>query len=202
LTDGLWRGLLSKRLLGCPNLTQGRFPASLKFRGDETIFGVDAVELAFGQCGGIALALKLPFRAGSQRGIHLLLGSACPGQRIKLGRRQGRQEGVRHNRVYACGADVLAGPQALIGAQMVAYILSPALVADIHLMTAPRAPGDAVQQKIAVAGSASRLGAHVFGPVILYDVANHFISRPVNVGGISVLHDNPPFLDRPRRFRP
>ena len=88
LTDGLRRGLLNKRLLGRSGLAQGFFPASLKFRGNETIVGVDAVELAFGQCGGVALALELPFRAGSQRRIHLLLSSARPRQRIKLGRRQ------------------------------------------------------------------------------------------------------------------
>ena len=41
LTDGLWRGLLSKRLLGRSDLAQGRFPASLEFRGDETIVGID-----------------------------------------------------------------------------------------------------------------------------------------------------------------
>ena len=92
LTDGLRRGLLNKRLLGCSDLAQGLLPASLKFRGNETIVGIDAVELAFGQCGGVALALKLPFRAGSQRRIDLLLSSARPRQRIKLGRRQGRQE--------------------------------------------------------------------------------------------------------------
>src|SRR5258705_6535460 len=140
LTDCLWRGLLNKRLLGRPDLAQGRFPASLKFRGDETIVGVDAVELAFGQRGGIALALELPFRAGSQRRIHLLLSSARPRQRIELSWRQGRQEGIRHNSVYARGADVLAGRQALVRAQMVTYILPAALVADVHLVTAPPAP--------------------------------------------------------------
>ncbi len=202
LTDGLRRGLLNKRLLGRSGLAQGFLPASLKFRGNETIVGVDAVELAFGQCGGVALALELPFRAGSQRRIYLLLSSARPRQRIKLGRRQGCQEGIRHSCVYVCGADVLAGRQALVGAQMVTYILPAALVADVHLVTAPRAPGDAVQQKIAVAGSASRLVAHVFGPIVSYDAADHFVGQPVDVGRIPALHDNSPFLDWPRRFRP
>src|ERR1051325_3818083 len=85
---------------------------------------------------------------------------------------------------------------------MIAHILSTTLVADIHFVAASPAPGDAMQQKIAVAGSASRLGTHVFGPVVSDDAADHFISRPVDVGGIAVLYDNPPFLDRPRRFRP
>jgi len=118
---------VSKRLFGGPDLVEGHFLASLKFRGDETIVGVDFVELAFGQRGGIALTLKLPFRAGSQRRIHLLLSSACPRKRVKFGRRQGRQEGIRHNRVYAFGADVLTSRQTLIGAQMVAHILSAPL---------------------------------------------------------------------------
>jgi hypothetical protein len=73
------------------------------------------------------------------------LDSAHPRQRIQFGRRQGRQEGIRHNRVYARGADVLAGRQALVGTQMVTYILPAAFVADVHFVTAPRAPGDAVQ---------------------------------------------------------
>ena len=79
--------------------------------------------MAFGQRGGIALALELPFRAGSQRRIDLLLSSARLRQRIKLGRRQGGQEGICHNSVDARGADVLAGRQALVGAQMITYIL-------------------------------------------------------------------------------
>ena len=40
-------------------------PASLEFRGDQTIVGVDPVELAFGQRGGITFALELPFGARS-----------------------------------------------------------------------------------------------------------------------------------------
>jgi hypothetical protein len=36
--------LLNERLLGHSDLAQGLLPASLKFRGDETIVGVDAVE--------------------------------------------------------------------------------------------------------------------------------------------------------------
>ena len=59
-----------------------------------------------------------------------------------------------------------------------------------------------MQQKIAIARRASGFGAHVFGPVVSYDGADFFIGRPVDVGGIPVLHDDPPFLDRPRRFCP
>ena len=39
LTDGLGGGLVSKRLFGGPDLVEGHFLASLKFRGDETIVG-------------------------------------------------------------------------------------------------------------------------------------------------------------------
>ena len=167
VSDGLGRGLLGERILGRPDLAQRRFPATLEFGGDETIVGIDAVELAFGQRGGIPLPLELTFRACAQRRIHLLLGSAGPRQRIKLGRRQGGQERLRHGRIDARSADVLAGRQALMGAEMVADILPATLVADVHLMAASRAPGDAMQQKLAVARRASGLGAHVFGPVVL-----------------------------------
>jgi hypothetical protein len=119
--------------------------------------------LAFGRRRGRPKTFKLPFCARSQRTINLLLGSATPRQRIMLGRRQGCQKGIRHNRVYARCTDILTGRQALIGAKMVANILPAALVADVHLITAACAPGDSVQQKIAVAGSqnhAPRQGFH------------------------------------------
>ena len=65
VSDGLGRGLLCKRLLGRPDLVQSRFPAALEFRGDETIVGIDPVELPFGQSGGVPLPLELPFRTGA-----------------------------------------------------------------------------------------------------------------------------------------
>jgi hypothetical protein len=40
--------LLSERLFGRPNFVEGQFPPSLKFRGDQTIVGINLVELAFG----------------------------------------------------------------------------------------------------------------------------------------------------------
>ena len=46
--DGLRRNLLSECFLSCPDLAQGSFPAPLEFRGDETIVGIDLVELPFG----------------------------------------------------------------------------------------------------------------------------------------------------------
>ena len=51
-----------------------------------------------------------------------------------------------------------------------------------------------MQEKFAIAGSPSGLGAHVFGPVVSDDGADFFIGRPVNVSGISVFDDDPPFL--------
>src|SRR6516162_166564 len=83
---------------------------------------------------------------------------------------------------------------------MVAHILPAALITNVHLMAAPCAPGDAVQQKFSVARGSSGLDAHVFGSVVSYDTPDFFISRPVDIGGISVLHDKAPFLHWPWGF--
>src|SRR6201999_1636653 len=88
--------------------------------------------------------------------------------------------------------------QALMGAQMIAHILPAAFVADIHFVAASCAPGDAVQQKFALARSPSRLRAHVFGSVVFYDAADVLIGRPVDIRRIAVLHDDPPFSERTR----
>jgi hypothetical protein len=50
----------NKRLLSPSGARSRSLPASLKLRRNETIIGVDTVELTFGQCGGIAPALELP----------------------------------------------------------------------------------------------------------------------------------------------
>jgi hypothetical protein len=44
------------------DLVQSHFPAALEFRGDETILGIDPVELPFGQSGGVPRPLELTFR--------------------------------------------------------------------------------------------------------------------------------------------
>ena len=76
LGDGLRRGSPGERLLGCPDLAQRCFPPTLELASDETIIGIDAVELAFCQSRSIPLPLELTFRAGPQRRVDLLLGSA------------------------------------------------------------------------------------------------------------------------------
>jgi hypothetical protein len=169
------RGMPGERLLGRPDLAQRCFPPTLEFAGDETIVGIDAVELAFCQRRSIPLPLELTFRAGAQRRVDLLLGPAGSRQRVKLGGRQRRQERIGHGHIHARSADVLARRQALVGAQMIAHILPAAFVANVHLVATSSAPSDAVQQKIAMAGSASRFDAHVFGSVVSYDVADFLI---------------------------
>src|SRR3954451_3725944 len=67
-------------------------------------------------------------------------------------------------------------------------------------MAALSAPGDAVQQKIAVTGAPSRLEAHVFGSAVFGNAADFFGGGPVDVGWIPVPHDDLPILDRPRHF--
>lgn len=83
---------------------------------------------------------------------------------------------------------------------MIAHILSATFVANVHLVAAPPAPDDAMQQKLAVAGSTSRLDAHVFGSVVSHDVTDILMGWPVDVRRIPVLHDDPPFIDRPRHL--
>ena len=69
--------MLGERLLGRPNLLQRGLPATLEFGRDQTIVGIDAVELTFCQRRSVALALELAFRAGAQRRVDLALGSAA-----------------------------------------------------------------------------------------------------------------------------
>ena len=58
------RRLLGERRLGRPNLLQRGLPATLEFGRDETIVGIDAVELPLRQCRGVSFPLDLVFRAG------------------------------------------------------------------------------------------------------------------------------------------
>src|SRR3974390_474077 len=92
------------------------------------------------------------------------------------------------------GADVLAGWLTFLGTQMIAYILAAALVADVHLMTTSCAPGNAVEQELAIARRASGFDAHVFGSGISNDGSDFFIDRPVDIGWISIFNDDPPLL--------
>jgi hypothetical protein len=57
-----------------------------------------------------------------------------------------------------------------------------------------------MQQEIAVARRASGFDAHVFGSVVLQGGVDFFIGWPIDVGGISVFHDDTPFIHRLRRL--
>ena len=155
LNDRVGTGLVGKRFFGRPNLGQRRFPATLEFGGDETIIGVHPIELALRKSGGISLSFEFALGACAKRRVHLVLGAAGLRQRIEFGRRQRRQEGVRDSLVDPRCSHLLAGRQPLIGAQVIAYVLASALVADEHLVPASGAPGDAVQEKFAVARRAA-----------------------------------------------
>jgi hypothetical protein len=48
VSDGVRRDLLCERFLSYPDLAQSCFPAPFEFRGDETIIGINLVELSFG----------------------------------------------------------------------------------------------------------------------------------------------------------
>jgi len=194
-------GLLGQGCLGRPNLLQCRFPAAFQFRRDETVVRIDAVELPFRQGRSVAGAFDLPFCVCKQRRVDLALGPPGARQGIQFGRRQRGQERIGHGGIHARRPDVLTDGQARVGAQVIADILATPLVADIHLVTTARAPGDAVQQEFAIAGSAARLGAHVFGPVVAHDAADLLIAWPIDVGRIFVLYDDAPFIGK-RRSNP
>src|SRR5260370_18556115 len=101
------------------------------------------------------------------------------------------------------GADVLAGWLACLGTQVIAYILAAALVADVHLMATSCAPGDAVEQKLAIARRASGFDAHVFGSVISDDGSDFFINWPADLdGGLAFFSCHPPLNPPPNVLRP
>src|SRR4051812_33442192 len=102
-------------------------------------------------------------------------GPAGSRQSLDLGRCERNQERIRHRRIYLRGANVLAGGQAFMRAQVIADILPAAFVTSVHFMAASCAPGDAVQQKIAVTGGSSRLEAHVLSSVVLDNAADFFV---------------------------
>jgi hypothetical protein len=56
------------RFLSGADLAQSRFPATLEFRGDETIVGIDPFQLPFDQSRRVPLPLELMFRTGAGAG--------------------------------------------------------------------------------------------------------------------------------------
>src|SRR3954452_2062434 len=121
-------------------------------------------------------------------------------QSLDLARGQRGQERLRHRRIHPRSADVLAGGQAFVRAQVIADIFPAAFVTSVHFVAASCAPGNAVQQKIAVTGRSSRLEAHVFSSVVLDNAADFLVDGPVDVGWVPVPHDDPPVLDGKRHF--
>src|SRR5262245_63465187 len=86
-------------------------------------------------------------------------------------------------------------------AQVIADVLGTSLVADVHLVTAPSAPRDPLQQQFAIARSAPGLVAHVFGSVVADDASDLLVGVPIDIGRIAVLDDEPPLVDRSRCLR-
>ncbi|MBB4346234.1 hypothetical protein GUK30_38160 [Rhizobium leguminosarum] len=64
---------LGNGIFSSAKFAQRCFPSTLEFGGDQTIIRVNAIELAFCQRRGVALALKLPFSASAQGLVDLLL---------------------------------------------------------------------------------------------------------------------------------
>ena len=84
--------------------------------------------------------------------------------------------------------------------QMVADVLAAAFVAHDHFVPALAAPGDAVQQGGAIARDPAALGAQIIAPIVAQDGLDLLEGLPAHIGGIFVLHDNPPFRHRPWRL--
>ena len=79
---------------------------------------------------------------------------------------------------------------------MVANILTTPFVSNEHLVPASCAPDDAVQQQLAIAGSPSRFGSHIFGSIIADDASDLLVGLPIYICRIAILDDNTPFFDR------
>lgn len=171
------RGLPREGFLGRSDFDQRRFPAAFELRGDKTIVWIDPIELPLSQRSSVSFSLELALGARPQRRAHLGLSATSLRQGIKLSWRQRGQECVDDDGVDGRRRDMLAGRQSFGRAQMIADMCAATLVTDIHLMSATRAPGDAMQQEIAVARCASGLGAHVFSPVVLKGGSDFFIGR-------------------------
>ncbi|MFW8610014.1 hypothetical protein [Rhizobium beringeri] len=70
--------LVGQRHLQQREVRSTLLPSTLEFGGDQTIIRVNAIELAFCQRRGVALALKLPFSASAQGLVDLLCGLPSP----------------------------------------------------------------------------------------------------------------------------
>src|SRR4051794_14149122 len=93
---------------------------------------------------------------------------------------------------------MLAHRSRALSVQMIAHVFAAALVAHEHLVSAPAAPDDAVQQHVAVARGSPGLVAHVFGSIVAEDATDLLVCGPIDIGRITILHDEAPLLHRPR----
>src|SRR6185369_361305 len=183
-------------LFGATQRAERRLPAPLEFGRDEPIVGIDVVELPFGEAGFVAEPLDLLHLRPLQGLIGVALRLPCPRPGVNLRWRHRRQERGRHAGVDRGGSQTLADRSAVLLAQMVAHVLAAALVAHGHLVPAFAAPGDAVEQRGAVARGASGLVEQILGPVVAQHGLNALEGLPVDECRILVLHDDLPFLER------
>ena len=95
----------------------------------------------------------------------------------------------------------MASSQTLMRSQVIADVLGRALVARVHLVSASSAPCDTGKQQLAITRGAPGLFAHVFGSIVADDDSDLLVGRPIDKGRVAVLYDDPPLIDRLRRFR-
>src|SRR3954452_14085080 len=93
---------------------------------------------------------------------------------------------------------MLAHRSRALSVQMIAHVFAAALIAHEHLVSAPAAPDDAVQQHVAVARGSPGLVAHVFGSIVAEDATDLLVCGPIDIGRTTILHDEAPLLHRPR----
>ncbi len=187
---------VGERGFGLAQIAQRLLPAPLEFGGDETVVRIDLIELPFGQRRPVAQPLNL-LRLSLQRGrVRLAPERHCPRVGIQFGGGEGLEEGRHGLGIDRSGRDGLAHRHAVLLTKIVADVAGPVPVLDHHLVTARAAVNHPVQQRGALPRHAARLVPVVLGVIVAQHGVDLLERRPADIGGVLVLHDDPPLLAR------
>ena len=186
-----------------PHFAQRGFPPALELGGDKAVVGIDAVELPLGERRRVALALELSFSAARAAPCRPAAGSdGEPRQSIEFGGSQRRQERMRRRRHRRASARMCwqAG-RALRGSagdcRRIRRRACSGRTSCGRIARTRRCRGAEDHRREVRLGSYVRMYSARLSLTIARIV---LIGLPVDVGGISILHDDPPLLDRPRRL--